>query len=387
MRRAFRDARFRALIRSIYAERERAAVTVEPLLNKTPRAKWPQLAEHPDLQNSGAVQRIGQLFAEAYSRDSKYALALAQLAVAAAEAIPATAYPAVVLSQILAYAWKDLGKALRTLARYEESAKALHHAESLLVSSPDHGSLEYDIAVVRFNLAIVYQEIGRHKESMPLLTESKQVFRDYDDERLVVMVGIAEGALLQRLARYREARETYLLILASSSNLDDESLAALHHAIGLCSVELGDLQEAEANFTKGIVFFQKAGRPLDALKPDAGKGRLFVRRGEYERAITHLRTVRRRFLSYAMPEEAGISGLDIVEALLALGRHSQAETLARKIVREFTVANLNSRAITALGYLSEAITAQRASTSLVTHVREYILSLRTYPEREFSYEL
>lgn len=69
--------------------------------------------------------------------------------------------------------------------------------------------------------------------------------------------------------------------------------------------------------------------------------------------------------------------------MLVLGRTSAAEMLARKIFGEFTTAGLNGRAIGALGYLTEAITAKRASATLVTEVREYIVSLRTSPERDF----
>jgi hypothetical protein len=46
-------------------------------------------------------------------------------------------------------------------------------------------------------------------------------------------------------------------------------------------------------------------------------------------------------------------------------------------------AKLNKRAIIALGYLSRALAAKRASVPLVHNVRDYILSLRTNPKREF----
>lgn len=77
-------------------------------------------------------------------------------------------------------------------------------------------------------------------------------------------------------------------------------------------------------------------------------------------------------------------GLEMVEAFLLLERPSEAETLARTIVSEFTLAGLNTRAITALGYLSEAIAARKAKPALVTRVREYIVSLRRSPERDFA---
>jgi hypothetical protein len=53
------------------------------------------------------------------------------------------------------------------------------------------------------------------------------------------------------------------------------------------------------------------------------------------------------------------------------------------VIAEFSRARLNKRAITALGYLSRAIAAKKASVPLVRNVRDYILALRTNPEREF----
>ena len=94
--------------------------------------------------------------------------------------------------------------------------------------------------------------------------------------------------------------------------------------------------------------------------------------------------MRRGFLAKALSEEAGLCGLVIVEALLVLERAGEAEQLARKIVHEFTIASLSARAITALSYLTEAIVARKASASMAHEVHEYILSLRTRPEREFT---
>ena len=72
-----------------------------------------------------------------------------------------------------------------------------------------------------------------------------------------------------------------------------------------------------------------------------------------------------------------------MQALLLLDRHAEAENLARKIVHEFVTADLNSRAITALAYLAEAISNREATPSLASDVREYVISLRTEPERDF----
>ena len=361
-------------------EREAAEHSVERLLHNTPVAEWGRLAANPELRTNGALERLGNLFASALTKNPSHAKAIAELAVAVAEGLPPDAYPVLVIAQLRAHAWKDLGKALRFLGKNSEALTVFATAEQRLSK---HLTLTHDVAIVRFNLAMSLQEVDRFDESLALLVESKRVFWDHADKRNTLLCGFAEGVLLQRLRRYREVRETYLLLLASTRNIDTETLAAIHHAIGFCSVDLGDFADAEANLDHAISLYQQNGQPMQILKVELGRGRLFIRSGQPASGITHLRPVRREFLRHGLHEEAGLCGLEIVEALLLLGRASAAETLARKIVQEFMLARLNSRAIAALGYLSETIAARKAAPSLAVHVREYILSLRTKPEREF----
>jgi tetratricopeptide (TPR) repeat protein len=363
-------------------EREAAATSVERLLKKTPRSEWPTLAHHPDLSTCGAVERLLTLFADQHGRDPQYALNLAELAVLAAEALPERSYPAAIRAQLLANTWRDVGRAYRELARNQESVDALRRADRYL---DDHFVLAHDRAWVRFHLAITLQELGQYAESLEYLEESKEVFRGHGDTKRLVFCGIFEGVLLQRLKQFREARETYLVLLSSTRNIEQESLAALHQAIGFCSIELGDFKTAEANLETALMLHQQLGKPVEAMKVELGRGRLLTRTGQHQQAIDHLRPVRRQFLAAGMSEEAGLCGLEVVEAMLALGKSTQAENLARRIIDEFTKAGLNARAIIALGYLTEAIAKRDVPRNLVTQVREYIVSLRTRPERDFAY--
>jgi hypothetical protein len=166
-------------------------------------------------------------------------------------------------------------------------------------------------------------------------------------------------------------------------SIDKDSAACLNNVIGHCSVDLGDFDAAEAYLTRAVVLFNELGHSLQAAKAELGRGRMFIRSGRVDRGIAHLRGIRAQFLRGGLVEEGGVCGLEIVEGLLTRGDASDAVTLARQIIAEFTAASLSKRAISALGYLEEAITARRASTTTVAHVRDYILSLRTSPEREF----
>lgn len=357
-RRESREDVFR-LVRRLERERAEGRERVGPLLEATPREHWPELSTHPDLLTSGGLERLGNLFAEWFGKDPVHALAIAELAVSVAEALPETSYPELVTAQCLALAWKDLGKAYRGVNRHQESIDALVRAEAYV---PHDDALAHDRAIVRFDLGITLQEVGRYDESLRCLNEAKEIFRGHGDTRRLVYCGIAEGVLHQRLGHFREAREIYLLLLASAKDMEPESLAAIHQDIGFCSIELNDLAAAEAHLEKAVVLTGQLGNRVEVLKIQLGIGRLLLRRGGFTLAIPHLSRIRKRFLALSMPEEAGLCGLELVGAMLSLSRYVEAEMLARQLVREFSAARLSTRAMTALGYLTETIAARKAST-------------------------
>jgi tetratricopeptide (TPR) repeat protein len=376
-----RVAEFAATARKLQEERESSAHVVEQLLRDTPREQWPGLAERAELRNWGALERLASLSARVLESDPRHALAVAELGVAIAEGIPENTYPPVILTQLRAHAWKDTAQALAYLGRHQEALNALDQAEAYVTS---FGALAHDRAIIRFVRATTLQEIDRHDESFALLAECKDVFRDHGDQRRLLLCGIAQGVLLHRLRKYREAREVYLLLLTGTRDtIDREAEACLHNVIGHCSVDLGDFDAAELHLSRAVQLFEELRQPMQAAKAELGRGRILVREGKIERGIEHLRDIRGRFILHGMTEEAGLCGLEIVEAMLLRDDAPAAEALARHIFTEFTAAALNTRAITALGYLSEAIAARKASAATVTNVREYIVSLRRSPEREF----
>ncbi|MEO8382264.1 MAG: hypothetical protein ABI779_21565 [Acidobacteriota bacterium] len=373
-----RAAEFAATARRLQREREAASLITDQLL-RTPRSRWPELAERTEMHTCGVLEHLGNFVAHALGRDPKQALAVAELAVSIAEAVPTDAYPRPVVPQLCAHAWKDFGKALLYLGRFAEALTALDRAEAAIAECE---SLAHDRAIVRVVRAATLQEVDRPDESFAVLAECRTIFRDHGDQKRLLLCGIAEGVLLHRLRKYREAREAYLLLLAASP-VDTEAEACLHNVIGHCSVDLGDYEAGALHLSRAIEMFHQLSQPLQAAKAELGRGRMFVRTGKLARGIAHLRAIRSEFLRHGMTEEGGLCGLEIAEALLLRGDAPEAESLARQIILEFTAASLNTRAITALGYLSQAIGERTASPATVTGVREYILSLRTSPEREF----
>src|SRR5204862_1834803 len=149
------------------------------------------------------------------------------------------------------------------------------------------------------------------------------------------------------------------------------------------ATESGYYARATVHLDQAATLFARLGQPLRVARSDLARGRILVRKGDFERGTAYLRSVREEFLQHEMVEEAGLCGLEMVEAYLARGASSDAETLAGEIVRQFTAAELDARAITAVAYLSKAITARRASAETVDNVRQFISALRENPDAEF----
>lgn len=372
---------FATMARKLQGERDSFATIVARLLRDTRRDQWPFLASRATLHTVGAVEAFGQEVEARLDREPREALAIAELATQIAESIPAASYPAIVIAQVRAHAWKDRGQALCYLARHEQALEALDRADALLNA---FGTLAHDLAVIRFVRATTLQEVNRFEESMQILSECRAVFRAHGDARRSLLCGIAEGCLLHRMKRFREARDAYASLLEAARELNDRRAEThLHHDIGYLCVELEDFSAAEHHLDRAVALSHTLDWPLQEARSEGVRGVLFSRRGDHRRAVVHLSNVRRTLLDHGLVEEAGVCALEIVNARLALGEPREAESLARKVILEFTTAGLNARAITALGYLSEAIAARTASVAMVGGVREYIVSLRKQPERDF----
>jgi len=374
-------AEFAATARKLQQEREVSRDVVARLLRDTPYAEWPKLAERAELRNSGALDELSREVVSRVDRVPLESLAVAELATTVAASLPADAYPHVVLAQLRAQSWKDRGLALCYLARYSDALGALDRAEQILAP---YGTLAHDRAIVHFARATTLQEANRFDEAIAVLANCKSVFEDHGDARRHLLCRISEGALMYRMGRYREACTAYLGLLDIAHGIGDQiSLASIHNNIGHASIELGDFDTADVHLTKAIHILTEIGQPLRVAASQLARGRMFVHKGEVERGITHLHAVRDQYLNQNLVEEAGLCGLEIVEAQLARGAAIEAEAFAWQIVREFTAAQLNARAITALGYLSEAIAARKASAATVQNVRVFIRSLRRAPDAEF----
>jgi len=374
-----RVAEFAETARRLQREREESADVVARVLRETPPEEWPRLATRTDLRNSGALNRLEAEVSALLEKEPRHALLLSDLAASIAETLPPDSYPAVVLAQLRAHAWKDRAQALAYIGRYPEALEALDRAEQQLA----FGSLTHDRAIVRYVRALTLQKVNRFEESRELLAECSGVFRDHGDSNRYLFCAIAEGIQLYREKAFQRAYETFAPLVEVARELSDAiSEARIQNNLGYCAVELGDFRMANIHLSQAMARFIDAGKRMEAIRTERASGRLLVGKGAVADGIRRLRDARRLFLMHGMYEEAGLCGLDIVEALLPESPQ-EAKALAADVSEEFTNGGFNERAHDALAYLRKAFDENQASAEIVRHVQAYIASLATNPALEF----
>jgi hypothetical protein len=190
--------------------------------------------------------------------------------------------------------------------------------------------------------------------------------------------GIAEG-LLHRLRKFREAW-AYLPPRVEPRVDGSESLAALHHAIGHCSVDLGDFDVAEQTSTAPSRCSRNWGsRP--GAQSELGRGRMFIRSRRVDRGIAHLRTIRVQFLRADWSKKPACAGWRSSKVCSAR-RCIEAVSLARQIIA--SSPQRRSASARSAPWIPRGGNRAAPTSATVAHVRDYIVSLRTSPEREFT---
>jgi tetratricopeptide (TPR) repeat protein len=368
---------FASTARKLQQERETTGELLQRLLRETPQEEWTMLAEVEELRNSGTVDHLAKEAATRLKQDPSESLALARLAKEIAYGLPEDEYPAVVIAQLKVQACKDYARALSILSKHEEALRVLDRADAELES---FGTLGHDQGIVWLQRAIVLQNLRRFDESARLIESAKAVFVEHGDEALYAKCAIAEAQLLVRRGNHRGAREVLLPILP---NGDTNLLAMAHSTLGWCSIELDDAAGALTHFRQAMTYCLQLGWDIDRIRLEYGLGASLLRLAEVDKALRILQAARQKFLANHLPEEAGLCGLEMIEAHILRDEHAEARQLAVSLVQEFTDAGLNRRAIAALAHLKATLEESTVSREVVRSVSTYIVALRHDPAREF----
>lgn len=363
---------FARIARQLEAERGAAAGIVpvivrdvERLLDEPLREEWLTL---------GMAEGLCEAARTALVHSPQRSLLIAQLAAAIAEGLPES-YPRLLRVQVQAQAWKAVSNAQRFASRYEASLLALDLADRRIADEP---VLAHDRAVLALARAVTLREVDRNAEALLLLDSAREVFRNFRDLRQVAQCDLTTGIVLHRLGRIIEARQAYMRVIpVARSQSDLHTVAAAYNNLGRAAADAGDVNASVDALQQARAIFRELNMPTETARTSWSIGVAQLTASHFDSAIAILSEVRGELLRLGMTEEAGLAGVDLIEALLATEQRVSARALATTIIEEFRVAGLNQRALQALSYLRE--TADVAPAAAAHQVGAYLRRLKTEP--------
>lgn len=331
-------------------------------------------------RKAGFVDELTKVAASLLETDLDRAQLMAQYAVVVATSIPEAAYPLPIVAAKEAEAWKELANAHRFRAEFDAAMRALDSGDRVLSA---HAALDWERAVMRYARAALYADMQRLEEAADLAAGSAVTFAQYRDHQRTGHCLVLKGVVEQRRGRVAEACESYERAIASLKKTDDLlSLAIAYSNVGLARATLRDIAAAMAAQYEALAIVRELASTVETARITAVLGRILLDAGRLRQAEEVLAKARSSFITLRMPEEAGIVGLELVEAFIALDQPYEALRMVEEVLAEFRRAGLNDRAMTALAYLRDLVTTQR-SGAVLRHVRAYLEDLRRNPLRVF----
>ncbi len=371
------SAAFARLAEQLMRERSAAKMVVARVRRSPGMYLDEPLAE--DWRTIGMAQELASAATDVLESSPQDSLALAQLALTVASSLPDD-YPDLLRAQVEATAWKELSNAHRYRSEYPAALKALDRADRKIAG---FAALTYDRAVIALARALTLREMNDTRAALKMLEEARPVFADHGDERRLAQCDLVSGMILYRMENRAAARDAYRRAAVSAQAVGDlHTLGAAYTNLGRIAAEQGDVAAALEALQQSRAIFGEMEMDAALARASWGVGVALLSAGKVDPAIGVLREVREKFLNMGLPEEAGLAGVDLVEALMATNARAAAHTLASSIVDEFRNANLNERALDAVAYLRD--TAPTAPPRTAQYVGRYLREVRENPSLLFA---
>lgn len=342
---------------------------------------WADLPSNPEYHTGGIVRALCKRANGMCERDPRYALVLAEAAIAIAAELLPSLYPAAALHEWRGEAWKEQANALRHLGRFEEAWAALDQAE-----------IEYD--------SLKHAGIGKVAVSYlrALLLYEKE---EFEPATRLAEASAAAALHLGSVDRYMRAQHLHGLILYRKNDIDgaiERFRGVLRYGesersaiwigresltVGNCHLLLGQLPEARDYLLNALRTFKTLKLDAEVSRTELAIARLLFAEGARNDAIVRLRKCMSDLASFAMVTDAAIAAVYLAEMMDAVGRRREVPKLLTGVVQTLVRGGKITTALTALAYLRETAKRGNIPPEVASHVRRFIGRTQYQPELLF----
>ena len=300
----------------------------------------------------------------------RYALVLAESAIAIAAELSESKYSAAALHEWRGEAWKEQANALYHLGRFDEAWTAIGHAEL------EYGGLKHagigQVAVMYIRALVLYdkeeyEEAARLAElSAAAALHLGSVDRYMRAQHLHGMIRYRNNDIPGAVERFTEVLR-YGEEQRSAPWIGRESLT-----LGNCHLLLGNLRDARDYLLTALRTFKSVRFDAEIARTELGFARLLFAEGARNDAIVRMRKCISDLVSFGMATDAAIAAVYLAEMMDATGRRKEIPKVLTGVVQTLARAGKITTALTALAYLRE--TAKRGSITpeVGAHVRQFI---------------
>jgi tetratricopeptide (TPR) repeat protein len=361
------------------AEDEEAERVLEELLPNPARMAWTKLTKQRRYRTAGVVRRLLRAAHDACDREPLDALTFADAAIDIAGDL--TAYPAPVLHELRADAWKERANALSLLGRFDASLEALTHADREYRNVPVS---PLGPAMVKHARAIVFYERGDLARAMELLTESAKAYAALGEIEHYMRAQHYIANIFYRQQNIGKARAIYEELLAWGEGENDLTwIAREHRTLGHCALQMRDFSAAVQHFHLSVEAFRELGADVEATRSEWGFALVALASGNCREALTRFQTLRGEFHRREMLVDEALVALHMMEALHALDRTAEIVTLAGEVTQTFMQAGMLSSALTGFAYLREGAKRGTLNREAIAHVEQFLRRLEREPSLLF----
>ena len=346
------------------------------------RFVWADLPGRTEFHTGGVVRLLCKKANGMCERDPRYALALADVAIAIAAILGGENYPSTALHDWRGEAWKERANALHHLGQFRDALNALDQAEAEY-DHVYHSGMGH-VAVLYVRAAVLYEQ------------------EDYGSAERLIGLSVAAALHLGAVDRFMRAR--HLLGQIHFTKGEIKAAAALFGSIlrygegisspvwiaresltlGNCYLELGALQESRNHLQAGLGQFTALGFDTEVTRTQWAIARLSFAEGAQREGIQRLRQCIAELTRHYVFTDAAIAAVHLAEMLHIVGRDREIPALLNGVVQTFTQAGKVTGALTALAFLKEAATAGRLTKALASHVRRFLSRTDHQPDLLFT---
>lgn len=284
---------------------------------------------------------------------------------------------------LMGLALREHANALRYLGRFKDALKLLDFAEKLFAGTP--GADPFDLAVVRYIRAGVFQESDRLEDATRLAREVAIVFREYGDVSRELSAVMIEACCLVYSGQPAPAAESFEHAITICRTTGNAQMLA--RALGNCGAalrDLGQFDRAERYCIEAITLYEEFQMQTEKTRAEWVLAMILLSRGEYLESARRLALVRTELANLGLTNDATIATLMWAEARLAADRPSGVADACRGLIVTFDSEEMHRYAMRALAVLNEAIREGRGTSELVREVRVYLEQLPKTPPHPFA---